>query len=70
MKITKQALLDRGFKQVHVPKWTWMMLDIGNSNFISHTERCVEIVTGDFQLKVPNCRTLKQLDALIDLFKE
>lgn len=68
--ITLIALLDRGFKKISVPKWTWLALEIGGSNFIFHTDKGVEISTCNFQLKVPNCRTLKQLDNLIELFKE
>lgn len=74
MKITKQALLDRGFRET-----VWAFQD-GKTDYIftpkyggyaievNLEDKTVKVAKNSSPISVPNCRTLKQLDALIDLF--
>lgn len=70
-QITKEALLERGFKKLFKSLDAWglhMTPDICVI-LIEGMEPLVHINEPSSDIQVPNCKTLQQLDNLIELFK-
>lgn len=72
-EITKEALLERGFKSQYGQMYYLKIGDINIGTRGLYPSGNVVIFTGIYNqtkaVPLPNCRTLTQLDALIEMFK-
>lgn len=75
MKITREALLERNFEEswvYHGMKIYEYELNIGDFRVLVRGKELniIEIGNEFSSLEIPNCKKLRQLDCLIEMFKE